>query len=259
MSKQILSVESLTIESKGIKYIKNLSMELLEGVSYIFLGEMGSGKTVLCNAIASNLSSKYRVVSGDIFYKEESILSLSENEYRKIAGSEISILSPEMRFHPYTEVGKQIEDILSSHNLLKKTKKEIIPFLEKIGFTKKILSQYPYKMEELDLKKLMFLITLLLSPNISMFIHSFRGFDSEIERFFINLILEKVKIEKMTPIFVTHDLSFADRYGEYIFLFKDSEIVEHGDKKSIFDNPQNSYTKLFLESTPYFKIKYPKK
>ena len=196
MEKVILSIESLNVEKDNNKLLKNISFNFIEGKRYILLGEIGSGKSILCKIIASNFDNRYKI-SGKILYKNEDLLKFSEDEKRKISGSEISILSLDMRLHPYTEVRKQLEDILLAHNLFRTSKKNFDILLEKIGLPKKILSEYPFKIKEQDIQKIMILITLLLSPNIAIFIHSFRGFDSEIQKIEAELIKVRNKQENL--------------------------------------------------------------
>ena len=52
----------------------------------------------------------------------------------------------------------------------------------------------------------------------------------------------------MAYIFISHDLKVIRSMSHRIIVMKDGNIVEAGDAKQIYNNPQNSYTKSLLQS-----------
>ena len=54
----------------------------------------------------------------------------------------------------------------------------------------------------------------------------------------------------MAVLFITHDLGLIESFSEKVIVMKEGEIVEQGQTKEIFSNPQHAYTKMLLASEP---------
>jgi microcin C transport system ATP-binding protein len=50
----------------------------------------------------------------------------------------------------------------------------------------------------------------------------------------------------MSILFISHDLGVVNKIADYIYVMKDGEIIEHGEKFKIFNNPKNTYTKQLV-------------
>ncbi|MBR6909744.1 MAG: ABC transporter ATP-binding protein, partial [Lachnospiraceae bacterium] len=54
---------------------------------------------------------------------------------------------------------------------------------------------------------------------------------------------------KIAYLFISHDINVIYRVSDRIMVMKDGKILEIGDKESVFENPQNPYTKELLEES----------
>jgi polar amino acid transport system ATP-binding protein len=58
--------------------------------------------------------------------------------------------------------------------------------------------------------------------------------------------MKELAEQGMTMIIVTHEMGFAREVGNRVIFMDEGYIVEEGDPKEVFSNPQNERTKLFL-------------
>ena len=58
--------------------------------------------------------------------------------------------------------------------------------------------------------------------------------------------MRRLADEGMTMIVVTHEMGFAREVGSRLLVMDDGKIVEDGDPREIFANPQQERTKSFL-------------
>ena len=49
-------------------------------------------------------------------------------------------------------------------------------------------------------------------------------------------------------LFITHDLGIVRKFADRVYVMKDGEIVESGETKPLFDNPQHPYTQTLLSA-----------
>jgi ABC-type microcin C transport system duplicated ATPase subunit YejF len=57
----------------------------------------------------------------------------------------------------------------------------------------------------------------------------------------------------MSILFITHDLGLIEKFSDSITVMQEGVIVEQGETKSVFNNPQHKYTKKLINSEPSAK------
>ena len=70
--------------------------------------------------------------------------------------------------------------------------------------------------------------------------------DVTVQQQILSLLNKIQKQRKMSILFISHDLGVVNKIADYIYVMKDGEIVEHGQKFEIFNNPKNPYTKQLV-------------
>ena len=59
-------------------------------------------------------------------------------------------------------------------------------------------------------------------------------------------VIRQLAEEKMTMVVVTHEMPFAKAVSNRVLFMDGGVIVEQGDPRDVFDNPQEERTKQFL-------------
>ena len=64
-------------------------------------------------------------------------------------------------------------------------------------------------------------------------------------------LLRKINAERGTAmLFISHDLSLVRQLCHRVIVMQQGRIVETGDTESIFQNPQEDYTKALIDAIP---------
>lgn len=71
---------------------------------------------------------------------------------------------------------------------------------------------------------------------------------------FIQTLIELLRTEESSLLFVTHDMSVAKKLADRILVMKEGKIVEEGSRDQIFQNPQHPYTQKLLMAIPKLKL-----
>jgi peptide/nickel transport system ATP-binding protein len=66
----------------------------------------------------------------------------------------------------------------------------------------------------------------------------------------INLLKDLQDKYQLTYLFISHDLSVVEHISNHVGVMYLGDLVEYGDKKSIFTNPLHPYTKALLSAAP---------
>ena len=132
-AEKILEVKDLSISFKTdnglVRAVRGVSFDLYKGETLCIVGESGSGKSVTSKAIMGILAHNAIVDGGQINYRGENLLEVSEEEFYTIRGHKIGMIfqDPLSSLNPIVKVGKQItEATLINANKLKKMYERII-------------------------------------------------------------------------------------------------------------------------------------
>jgi len=119
---KILEVNNLSVEfykgGKVIQALRDTSLALEKNQVLGIVGESGCGKSTLALSILKLIPEKEsKVISGEILFKGEDLLSLSDEKLLQIRGDRISIVfqDPFTSLNPVFKTGNQIAESLALH------------------------------------------------------------------------------------------------------------------------------------------------
>lgn len=152
---QLLNVENLTTRfytEEGVVYaVEDVSYELNKGDTLGVVGESGCGKSVHAMSIMGLIPSPPgKIESGKVEFLGQDLLSLSENEMRKVRGNQIAMIfqDPMTSLNPVLTVGFQITEALQLHQHMNKNqaRDRAAELLSLVGIpeAKQRLDDYPH-------------------------------------------------------------------------------------------------------------------
>ena len=259
MSDTVLSVKDLSISFKHNSESKtvliNSNFKIKRGTTLSLVGESGSGKSITSLAIVSLLPLNASIV-GSINFNGEELIGLSEIELQKIRGNKISFIfqEPMTSLNPLHTIEKQIGESLSFHQNLsgiEKTQK-VIELLEKVKIPNAHtrLKDYPHQLSGGQKQRVMIAIALANKPDLLIADEPTTSLDVTIEKEIIDLLMEIKSTEKMSIIFITHNLRIVKQISDYVCVMQNGKIIEQGSTQEIFESPKSNYTKKLLNSSP---------
>jgi general L-amino acid transport system ATP-binding protein len=86
---------------------------------------------------------------------------------------------------------------------------------------------------------------LCMNPKIMLFDEPTSALDPEMIKEVLDVMVQLAE-DGMTMIVVSHEMGFAREVANQMVFMDDGQIVESGEPKEFFDNPQHERTKLFL-------------
>jgi len=112
----VLSVNNLIVNFRTdnglVQAVRDVSFDLKQGETLCIVGESGSGKSVTSKAIMGILANNAIIAGGNIIYRGENLLEVSEEEFYKIRGHKIGMIfqDPLSSLNPIVKIGKQITE-----------------------------------------------------------------------------------------------------------------------------------------------------
>jgi len=260
----ILSVRDLRVTFKSASGLN----EVLHGISYQLyaneilgiVGESGSGKSVASLAVMGLLPLKSGVtISGEIIFNSDNVIDYSQKQLETIRGRKIAMIfqEPMSALNPSICCGKQVEEILLQHSCItkKEAKEEVIRLFSavKIPEDKTPYKKYPHEISGGQQQRVMIAMAIACKPEILIADEPTTALDVTVQKEIIALLKTLQQDYKMSVIFISHDLALVSDIVDRIVVMYKGDIVEKGDTKSVFKNPQKEYTKALIGARPTLK------
>ncbi|WP_373889900.1 ABC transporter ATP-binding protein [Neobacillus cucumis] len=257
----ILRMNDLNVSfQSGGKYIPavdGVSFELKEGEILGIVGESGSGKSVTALSIMGLIPSPQgKVDNGSIIFAEKEITNISESEWRKIRGNQISMIfqEPMTSLNPLFTIGNQLKETIRLHtNLTKKeSKMRSIELLRLVGISRAegILKEYPHQLSGGMRQRVMIAMAMACHPKVLIADEPTTALDVTIQAQILALMKELNKKTNTSIILITHDLGVVASICEKVMVMYAGQIVEQGVVREVLKNPGHPYTKGLLKSAP---------
>lgn len=265
MNTPILEVKNLTVTLKQKNMTKilvdDVSFSVYEGQCLGILGESGSGKSLTVKAILGLLDRDF-LVTGQAIFNGKDLLQQKKEELRKMRGSDITMVlqNPMTCFDPLCKISDQIFETFLTHLPITKqeVKKMTLEMLNKmfIKNPEEVLEKYPHQLSGGMLQRIMIGIALSLNPKLLVADEPTTAIDAITQYEILAEFLRIKQEQKISMLFITHDLGVISRLADDIIVMNKGKIVDRGDFAHILNNAQDTYTRFLVEKKTSVMKKY---
>ncbi|WP_099335511.1 ABC transporter ATP-binding protein [Clostridium cadaveris] len=223
------------------------------------VGETGSGKSVLGLSILNLLADNAKK-SGSILYKGNDLLSLDNENIRKIRGREISLIpqNPATAFNPILKIGNQINELYYYHEIETKKMCKIrsLDHLKKFFFNKekRVYNSYNFQLSGGMSQRALTAMGSALNPKWIIADEPTKGLDATIRKQVFKVFKNLKEEQCVSMVLITHDLMLANRLCDEIIVMYAGKILEKGSSYTIFNSPLHTYTRGLIDAQPSKKL-----
>ncbi|OLE18718.1 MAG: ABC transporter ATP-binding protein [Betaproteobacteria bacterium 13_1_20CM_3_63_8] len=259
----LLTVRNLRVNFRLDKHtafeaVKGISFDIPTNSTVALVGESGSGKSVTSLSILGLLPKENATVllGSEIMYGGRNLLELDQPELRRLRGADISMIfqEPMTSLNPVFTVGFQLTEVLRLHLGLSPSdaRKRALALLAEVGIPDPEfkINAYPSQMSGGQQQRVMIAMAIACEPKLLIADEPTTALDVTIQKQILDLIRDLQKRHQMSVLFITHDLAVVGEIADYVVVMRNGEIREQGPAKSVFENPQDAYTKALLLCRP---------
>ncbi len=261
MAETLLSIKDLSVAfglgERQVLAVDRVSFDIGKGETVALVGESGSGKSVTALSVMKLLPyPPAHHPSGSIRFKGEELLTMRENEIRKIRGNDITIVfqEPMTSLNPLHTIEKQLAEILAIHQGMggAKARARIIELLEQVGIPdpKTRLASYPHQLSGGQRQRVMIAMALANEPDLLIADEPTTALDVTVQAQILQLLKDTQKRLGMSVLFITHDLGIVRKLADRVCVMNSGKIVEHGPVERVFTAPEHPYTRDLLAAEP---------
>ncbi|MEU4061553.1 ABC transporter ATP-binding protein [Streptomyces wedmorensis] len=257
----LLEVRDLHVEfhtRDGVaKAVNGVNYSVNAGETLAVLGESGSGKSVTAQAIMGILDMPPgKIPQGEILFRGEDMLKMSEEERRKIRGRKIAMIFQDAlsSLNPVLTVGYQLGEMFRVHHGMSKkdAKVKAIELMDKVKIpaAKARVSDYPHQFSGGMRQRIMIAMALALEPDLIIADEPTTALDVTVQAQVMDLLAELQQEYNMGLILITHDLGVVADVADKIAVMYAGRIVEQAPVHELYKRPAHPYTRGLLDSIP---------
>ncbi len=233
----------------NVKAVDGISFKIKRGTTMGLVGESGCGKTTVGKTIL-RLNEK---TDGDVIFNGIDVFSLNRKELNELRPRmQIIFQDPYSSLSPRLPVSEIIGEAVVEHHLTTKENHDAyIDHIMKIcGLQPYHKDRYPHEFSGGQRQRIGIARALALLPEFVVCDEPVSALDVSIQAQIINLLNDLQDSFDLTYLFISHDLSVVEHISDSIGVMYLGDLVEHGSKKDIFQNPLHPYTQALLSAAP---------
>lgn len=229
--------------------VERVSFDIFPGETLALVGESGCGKST----VARSIMQLDRPLSGSIRYDGQEIIGAGQaalagfrREVQMVFQDPFSSLNPRMT------VGQALKDPMRVHRIARggALRQRAADLLAKVHLPPEHLERYPHAFSGGQRQRICIARALALDPRLLIADEAVASLDVTIQAQVINLLMDLQHDMGIAILFISHDMAVVERIAHRVAVMYLGEIVEIGDRRSVFGNPQHPYTRKLLSTVP---------
>lgn len=240
-----------------VRAVDDVSFDIMPGETLGIVGESGCGKSITAMSIMRLIPTPPgKIVNGQIMFKGEDIITMSDEEVRHIRGNEIAMIfqDPMTSLNPVLSINRQLGETLELHMGMNKTqaRRRAVELLEMVGIpeAEDRVNQYPHQFSGGMRQRVMIAMALSCNPSLLIADEPTTALDVTIQAQILDL-MKTLQAEHNTAVMlITHDLGVVAGMSDRINVMYAGHVVESATAEELFANPRHPYTVGLLNSIP---------
>ena len=240
-----------------VKAVDNVDFQVAAGETLAIVGESGCGKSMTALSLMRLIPDPPgRIVSGTVKLGGRELLTLSEEEMRRVRGNEISMIfqEPMTSLNPVMTIGKQISEALILHRDMdrKAALKRAVEMLDLVRIPEPAqrAKEYPHQLSGGMRQRAMIAMALACNPKVLIADEPTTALDVTIQSQILELLRDLQREIGMSVILITHDLGVVAEFAQRVVVMYAGRVVESAPVGALFARPMHPYTEGLIRAVP---------
>ncbi len=252
-----LRTEFVTRGGGVVRAVDGVSWDVGEGETVALVGESGCGKTMSALSVMRLVPGPAgRIVGGSVRFSGRDLLTLPEDEMRRIRGREIAMIfqEPMTSLNPVLSIGRQLTEGPELHLGMAPAvaRARAVELLDMVGIPESEgrLRQYPHQLSGGMRQRAMIAMALACDPSLVLADEPTTALDVTIQAQILELLRDLSRRLGVALLLITHDLGIVARYADRVNVMYAGRIVEQARARDLYAGPRHPYTAGLLRSVP---------
>ena len=233
MAAKILQINNWSVRAADKVLVDQVCLDLLEGERLAIVGASGSGKSVLVQSVLGLLPTLQ--VSGQTYYREQSLIGLSAQQWQKIRGRRIGFVfqEPMTALNPTLPIVKQLTEVLNVHEpqlSREQVQARVMALMKEVGLDQvpHVLKKFAHQLSGGQRQRVMIAMALMANPDVMIADEPTTALDAHLRHQIMRLLSSLCQQRGMAMILITHDLSLVKQYVDRVAVMVQGRMVFTG-------------------------------
>jgi peptide/nickel transport system ATP-binding protein len=246
----------VAIESTGTPVISEVSFEIAPGEIFGVVGESGSGKTTVGLAMLGHARRGLRIACGTVQLGDRDILTLDEEELRRLRGSLISYVpqDPASSLNPALRIGTQLREIIEAHGNQSGSavSERVAEMMREVALPDDpaFLKRYPHEISGGQQQRVGLAMAFANRPRLIVLDEPTTGLDVTTQAHVLATVRELATLHDVAALYVSHDLAVVATLAERVAVMYAGRVVEIGGAEELFKSAGHPYTRRLVGAIP---------
>ncbi|WP_231936073.1 MULTISPECIES: ABC transporter ATP-binding protein [Burkholderia] len=251
----LLSIRDLRVDysqrhgGAALRAVDGVSLDIARGESVGLVGESGCGKSTLSRAIMRLVPAAH----GEIRLHGVDLAPLRERALRPLRRRvQMVFQDPYASLNSRRTIGQMLDATLAVNGVAdtRARRSRARAILERVRLPASALGRFPHEFSGGQRQRIGIARALVLEPELLICDEPVSALDVSIQAQILNLLVELKKELGLALLFISHDLSVVRYIADRVHVMRQGRIVESGDHRSIWREPQHPYTRALLDAIP---------
>ena len=233
---------------KTLTAVSDVSFSIGRGRILGLVGESGSGKTTIGRMIMRLVDP----TRGSVEFDGIELTALSGRSLRRHRHRfQMVFQDPYASLNPKMSVREIVEEPLIIHGLapsLSDRLDQVARLLERVGLSSHDMDRFPHEFSGGGRQRIGIARAIACGPDLLVADEPIASLDLSIGAQIINLFSSLNQTERMSMLFISHDLSVVRYLSDNVVVLYRGVMVESGPTTVVFDQPAHPYTRILVGS-----------
>ncbi|ALD64366.1 MULTISPECIES: dipeptide ABC transporter ATP-binding protein [Micrococcaceae] len=256
----VLRVEGLNIDfvtdAGAVPAVRGVDFTVKAGEILAIVGESGSGKSVTART-ALGIMAENGAASGAVYLNGKDMLTLHGADLRAARGRDVAMVfqEPSTALNPVYTVGWQIMEGIRAHNKIskKEAKARAIEAMRQVGIPdpEQRVDYYPHQFSGGQKQRVVIAAALALKPGLIVADEPTTALDVTVQAEILSLLRELRSELGTAIVIITHNMGVVADIADRVIVMNQGKIVEEAEALTLFEAPQEEYTRSLLAAVPH--------
>jgi peptide/nickel transport system ATP-binding protein len=226
-----------------------VSFNIRRGTTTAVVGESGSGKSTLAQMVLR----LQEPTSGRVLFDGVDVTSFDRKAQFAFRRRVQPIFqNPYGSLDPTYSIYRTIEEPLRLHSIGSKREREAVvrEMLDRVSLPSSVMRRFPNELSGGQRQRIAIARALALRPEVVVCDEAVSALDVLVQAQILDLLSELQAELGLTYLFITHDLAVVRQIADNVVVMQSGKMVEHADTNTVFDSPQQEYTRTLLNAIP---------